>query len=193
MSATAYIGLGSNLGDRRDYLDRAVQALQALPGIEVVRVSSYRETVPVGGPPGQGNYLNAAAELRTDLEPAELLRVLLAVEKNLGRVRSEHHGPAHHRPRPAPLRATWSWTQLGLIRPAPADARAALRARAAGRKSRRAVHPVFDCTINDLLWKLRLNLAEEPAAGQAAPPAPTASARPLPRPGGRKAASRAGS
>src|SRR5207253_7674042 len=92
MSVIAHIGLGSNLGDRRDYLDRALQALQELPGIEVIGVSSYQETAPVGGPPGQGNYLNAAAELRTELAPDELLRVLLEVEETLGRVRSEWHG-----------------------------------------------------------------------------------------------------
>src|SRR5262245_15093828 len=77
MTATAYIALGSNLGDRRDYLDRALQLLREQPGITVTKVSSYRETEPVGGPSGQGKYLNAAAELQTDLEPEALLRVLL--------------------------------------------------------------------------------------------------------------------
>jgi 3-oxoacyl-[acyl-carrier protein] reductase len=91
--AIAYIALGSNLGDRRSFLDQALQALREQPGIEVVRVSSYHETAPVGGPPGQGLFLNAAAELRTDLPPAELLRVLLDVEKRLGRVRRERYGP----------------------------------------------------------------------------------------------------
>jgi 2-amino-4-hydroxy-6-hydroxymethyldihydropteridine diphosphokinase len=90
---TAYIALGSNLGDRRDYLDRAVRLLRAEPGISVSRVSTYLETAPVGGPPGQGPYLNAAAELQTDLPPEQLLRVLLRVEQQLGRVRHERHGP----------------------------------------------------------------------------------------------------
>src|SRR5262245_57511326 len=78
MPVTAYIALGGNLGDRQEYLNRALAALRQ-PGIEVVRVSSFHETAPVGGPPGQGDYLNAAAELRTDLEPEALLRVLLDV------------------------------------------------------------------------------------------------------------------
>jgi 2-amino-4-hydroxy-6-hydroxymethyldihydropteridine diphosphokinase len=90
---TAYIALGSNLGDRRDFLDRAVQFLRAEPGISVTRVSTYLETAPVGGPPGQGLYLNAAAELQTDLPPEQLLRVLLRVEQQLGRVRQERYGP----------------------------------------------------------------------------------------------------
>src|SRR5262249_20835716 len=51
--------------------------------------SSYHETEPVGGPPGQGRYLNAAAELQTRLEPPRLLEVLLEVEKKLGRVRTQ--------------------------------------------------------------------------------------------------------
>jgi 2-amino-4-hydroxy-6-hydroxymethyldihydropteridine diphosphokinase len=93
MTATAYIALGSNLGDRRASLDRAVQLLREEPGITVNRVSAYLETAPVGGPPGQGPYLNAAAELQTDLSPEQLLRVLLQIEQQLGRVRHEHHGP----------------------------------------------------------------------------------------------------
>jgi 2-amino-4-hydroxy-6-hydroxymethyldihydropteridine diphosphokinase len=93
MSVKAYIALGSNLGDRQDYLDRALQALQEADGIVVNRVSGSYETEPVGGPPGQGKYLNAAAELETELEPAQLLAVLLDVEASLGRVRREHHGP----------------------------------------------------------------------------------------------------
>ncbi len=90
---TAYIALGSNLGDRQEHLDRALALLQEQPGVVVTQVSSYHETEPVGGPPGQEKYLNAAAELETDLDPADLLRVLLAVERQLGRVRAERDGP----------------------------------------------------------------------------------------------------
>lgn len=93
MSVKAFIALGSNLGDRQDFLDRALQALQEADGIVVNRVSSSYETDPVGGPPGQGKYLNAAAELETELEPDQLLAGLLEVEARLGRVRREHHGP----------------------------------------------------------------------------------------------------
>src|SRR5689334_11961109 len=93
MSGTAFIALGSNLGDRPQHLERALQALRDHPAVEVVRVSSYHETPPVGGPPGQGMYLNAAAQLRTDLAPRALLSLLLGVEQQLGRVRREHHGP----------------------------------------------------------------------------------------------------
>jgi 3-oxoacyl-[acyl-carrier protein] reductase len=92
-STVAYIALGSNLGDRAAYLLQAVEALRRQPGIAVTRLSSFHETAPVGGPPGQGPFLNAAAELRTDLSPPELLHVLLDIERALGRVRAEHHGP----------------------------------------------------------------------------------------------------
>ena len=68
MSVTAYIALGSNLGDRAELLRRALQALQERPGIEVTQVSTFHETEPVGGPPGQGAYLNAAARLKTRTE-----------------------------------------------------------------------------------------------------------------------------
>ena len=89
----AYIALGSNLGDRRALLDDALARLRLQPGVEVLSVSSYHETEPVGGPAGQGNYLNAVGQLRTTLDPVKLLRVLLAVESQLGRVRSERFGP----------------------------------------------------------------------------------------------------
>jgi 2-amino-4-hydroxy-6-hydroxymethyldihydropteridine diphosphokinase len=92
-AVTAYIALGSNLGDRRAMLDEAIASLRLQPGIEVTRVSSYHETDPVGGPAGQGKYLNAAAELHTSLSPIQLLRTLQAIETQLGRVRAERFGP----------------------------------------------------------------------------------------------------
>lgn len=91
--ATAYIGLGSNLGDRRAALETAVGRLGASEGIEVTAVSALHETEPVGGPPGQGMFLNAAAALRTTLAAEALLDQLLAVEAALGRVRRQRWGP----------------------------------------------------------------------------------------------------
>jgi 3-oxoacyl-[acyl-carrier protein] reductase len=93
MSVTAYIALGSNLGDRRENLERALQELQEEPGIVLNQVSSYYETAPVGGPPGQRDFLNAAAQLQTELRPEDLLQTLLEIERRLGRVREVHHGP----------------------------------------------------------------------------------------------------
>jgi 2-amino-4-hydroxy-6-hydroxymethyldihydropteridine diphosphokinase len=92
-SVAAYIALGSNLGDRRAMLEEALALLRLQPGVEVVNVSSYHETEPVGGPAGQGKFLNAAACLRTTLGARPLLGVLQAVEAQLGRVRTERFGP----------------------------------------------------------------------------------------------------
>jgi 2-amino-4-hydroxy-6-hydroxymethyldihydropteridine diphosphokinase len=92
MSSIAIIGLGSNLGDRRATLDGALAALAETPGVRVRRVSSYHETEPVGGPPGQGTYLNAAATLETTLDPLGLLQVLQAIEARFGRVRTVRWG-----------------------------------------------------------------------------------------------------
>jgi 3-oxoacyl-[acyl-carrier protein] reductase len=89
----AYIALGSNLGDRGALLDEALARLRLRPGIEVISVSSYHETDPIGGPAGQGKYLNAVACLRTTLDAPQLLGVLQAIESELGRVRAERFGP----------------------------------------------------------------------------------------------------
>lgn len=93
MVHTAYIGLGSNLGDRRSSIEAAVERLRATEGIEEVLLSSLYETEPVGGPSGQGPYLNAAGRVRTMLRPHELLAVLLRIERELGRKRRERWGP----------------------------------------------------------------------------------------------------
>ncbi len=83
----AYIGLGSNLGDRGAYLERAVDLLRADERIDVLAVSSFRETEPVGLRE-QPRFLNGAATVETDLSARELLDRLLAVERELGRERT---------------------------------------------------------------------------------------------------------
>jgi 2-amino-4-hydroxy-6-hydroxymethyldihydropteridine diphosphokinase len=80
----AYIGLGTNLGDRELNLRRALERLEELGP---VRASSFRETDPVGVT-DQPKFLNAAAELATDLPPRELLERLLEIERGLGRNRA---------------------------------------------------------------------------------------------------------
>ncbi len=88
---TAYLALGSNLGDRLEHLRKAVRRLGATDGIEVVRSSRVFETEPVGPP--QPAYLNAVVEVRTTLTARELLEACRAVEDALGRVRTERWGP----------------------------------------------------------------------------------------------------
>src|SRR5438477_2875664 len=91
--ATAFIALGSNLGDRSATLLAAVRELNATKGIRVVRVSTFHDTAPVGGPPDQPRFLNATAELTTALAPEALLTALLAIEQRHGRVRGEKNAP----------------------------------------------------------------------------------------------------
>lgn len=88
MATVAYIGLGSNLWDREAMLTEALDRLRAARGVAVRRVSEFVETSPVGGPPGQPDYLNAAAQIETRLRPEELLATLQSVEIALGRDRS---------------------------------------------------------------------------------------------------------
>jgi 2-amino-4-hydroxy-6-hydroxymethyldihydropteridine diphosphokinase len=91
--ATVYLGLGSNLGDRRANLERAVVALRSHPEIPSVLVSTFIETTPVGGPEGQRPYLNGAARIETDLEPPALLATLKEIERALGRREGPRWGP----------------------------------------------------------------------------------------------------
>jgi 2-amino-4-hydroxy-6-hydroxymethyldihydropteridine diphosphokinase len=85
---TAFVGIGSNLGEPERQIAAALQQLEAENGIEVVAVSTLRETEPVGYL-DQPNFLNGAAQLETELAPRELLERLLAIEGRLGRVRGE--------------------------------------------------------------------------------------------------------
>ena len=91
---TAYLALGSNLGDRAANLANALAALRdrSEGRVNLVRISSIYETAPVG-PVEQGDFYNLAAQIETDFPPADLLTYCLAVEAELGRVRRERWGP----------------------------------------------------------------------------------------------------
>lgn len=89
----AFIALGSNLGDRRLAIDRAVALLAADDHITISAISPLFETAPVGGPPGQGPFLNAACEVRTTRSARGLLDRLLSIEAALGRERRVRWGP----------------------------------------------------------------------------------------------------
>jgi len=88
----AYLGLGSNLGDRTGHLQRAVDALCIEPGVRVVGVSAVYKTEPVGGP-AQDDYLNAVVALDTDRSARDLLEIGQRLEATAGRVRTERWGP----------------------------------------------------------------------------------------------------
>lgn len=86
----AVIALGANIGDPREQMDIAVALLKE--SIEVISVSSYFTTAPVGGPE-QPDYLNAVCIAESELPAADLLALLHGIEKALGRERIEHWGP----------------------------------------------------------------------------------------------------
>ena len=88
----AYVGLGANLEDREDTIRRAVALVDELAGVDVVSVSSLRETEP-WGPVEQPRFLNGAVALDTTLGPRDLLGTLLEIERRLGRIRHERFGP----------------------------------------------------------------------------------------------------
>jgi 2-amino-4-hydroxy-6-hydroxymethyldihydropteridine diphosphokinase len=91
-SRRAYLGIGSNLGDRLAYLQLAVDELSATDGIAVVAVSPVYETAPVGGPE-QPDYLNAVVAVDTVLTARELLGVAQGIEAAAERVRTVRWGP----------------------------------------------------------------------------------------------------
>lgn len=91
-SVIAYIGAGSNLGDRVATIRRALDRLGEHPAVEILKTSPLYETEPVG-PVMQGRFVNAVVELRTELTARALLDLLLAIETALGRERTERWGP----------------------------------------------------------------------------------------------------
>lgn len=88
----AVIGIGVNLGDRMDTIERAVNALSLLPGTKVVKLSNIYETKPVGYD-DQPDFLNCAVEIETNLSPRALLGACLGIEAAFGRVRTIKNGP----------------------------------------------------------------------------------------------------
>lgn len=99
----AYIGIGSNLGDSPQLCKNAIRHLSQVPGVKLERVSSLYKTEPVIDPPArrqhleelknQNRFINAVAEIRTNILPRSLLEVLMQIEKQMGRVRTYPGAP----------------------------------------------------------------------------------------------------
>ena len=87
-----YLGMGSNMGDKKAYLDGATEALNKVKGCQVEKVSEYLVTEPYGGVE-QDDFLNACAQIKTLLSPEELLDVLHEIEKEAHRERIVRWGP----------------------------------------------------------------------------------------------------
>jgi 2-amino-4-hydroxy-6-hydroxymethyldihydropteridine diphosphokinase len=93
VTRSGYLGLGSNVGERRDQLQAAVDALPAA-GVEVLAASSVYDTDPVGEIPDQPSFLNACVHVRTAREPLRLLDAVKGIERELGRAAGgPRHGP----------------------------------------------------------------------------------------------------
>lgn len=90
---TCYLGIGTNLGNRRKNIELALQKIHTLQDTKAIKFSKVRETNPLGGPVGQPKFLNAALKIETSLPPAILLKKLKIIEKELGRTKSMRNGP----------------------------------------------------------------------------------------------------
>lgn len=88
----AYLGLGSNIGDRKANIDRAIELLKAQRDVEIIKASSIHETAPVGYR-DQPDFFNAVVMIETRLKPRELLNAVLSIESLMGRKRTIRWGP----------------------------------------------------------------------------------------------------
>jgi len=88
-----YLGVGSNLGNRRKNIKLAIKKIRAWKGTKIIKASKLFEFLPSGGPAGQPNYLNAALSISINFSPLNLLKKLKKIEKELGRVPTVRFGP----------------------------------------------------------------------------------------------------
>jgi 2-amino-4-hydroxy-6-hydroxymethyldihydropteridine diphosphokinase len=88
-----YLGIGSNLGERRKNIKEAVKKINSLRATKALKISGIIRSKPAGGPAGQPEFLNAALKVRTKLSPALLLTGLKTIEKEMGRKKTLRFGP----------------------------------------------------------------------------------------------------
>jgi len=88
-----YLGIGSNLGDRKRNIDLAIENIKKIKNTYFLKMAPIIETKPEGGPKGQGKYLNTVIKIKTSLNPSALLRELKNIEKKLGRIKTVRNGP----------------------------------------------------------------------------------------------------
>lgn len=91
--SVCYLGIGSNLGNRRENIKSAIEKIRILKDTRVIKVSKIIETSPVAGPRRQGKFLNAALKISTAFVPSTLLKKLKEIEKELGRKKTVRYGP----------------------------------------------------------------------------------------------------
>jgi 2-amino-4-hydroxy-6-hydroxymethyldihydropteridine diphosphokinase len=158
------LGLGSNLGGRREFIERAVRLVDEIEGVELKSLSSLIETEPVGGPP-QGRYLNGAAELETALEPLDLLARLQEVEAELGRVRKVLNGPRNI-DLDILLFGDLVVEAGDLVLPHPRMCERAFVLEPLNEIAPGRVHPIKGKSVEELLGELRLATLRLPSTGE---------------------------
>jgi 2-amino-4-hydroxy-6-hydroxymethyldihydropteridine diphosphokinase len=150
----AYVGLGSNLGEREHLIRTAAERLNLIPATELVRVSSLYDTKPVGDIE-QPDYLNAVALVLTELDPERLLWNLLLIERELGRSRRRRWEP-----RPIDLDLVFYDSAVvekpGLTVPHPEAHKRAFVLVPMSELAPNLVHPVLGKTMTELLGELKV-------------------------------------
>ena len=150
----AYVGLGSNLGDRESQIRTAIEQIVQLPETSLVQGSSLYDTVPVGDLE-QPNFLNAVAVFETELEPKTFLWNLLLIERRMGRVR---HADRRHGPRTIDLDLLFHGDtvldETGITLPHPEIARRGFVLVPLFEVDPHFVHPVLGVPVSALLDRL---------------------------------------
>jgi 2-amino-4-hydroxy-6-hydroxymethyldihydropteridine diphosphokinase len=88
-----YLGVGSNLGNRRKNIAQAMQKISKLKDTRIIKMSKVIQTQPMGGPSNQGKFLNAALKIQTKIPPLKLLQALKKIERDLGRTKTVRYWP----------------------------------------------------------------------------------------------------
>lgn len=91
--AVCYLGIGSNLGNRRKNIELALRKIKSIKGIKIINTSGVISTAAVGGPTNQNRFLNCAVKILTKITPLSLLKKLKHIEKEMGRTRTVRNGP----------------------------------------------------------------------------------------------------
>ncbi len=91
--AICYLGVGSNLGNRKRNIQLAVKNINSLKNTYILKRSGIISSLPLGGPSGQGKYLNAVLKIKTNFTPENLLKKLKKIENDLGRAKSARFAP----------------------------------------------------------------------------------------------------